>query len=796
MNDRKSDGATPLPAAALRWRCSTELLEFPSTADVEPVRGVVGQPLAAEALRFALDCGAQGQNVFVRGERGTGRMTMIRDLLDEIRPVCRTKTDRCYVHNFLQPDRPRLISLPRGQGRILRRRLNRLADFAAGELSEALNSRPLQASRVALQEKIQAQLSELTRPFEEELGKHDLALVQVKTGQGAQAAIFPVWQGQPIPPEKYDDMVREETIGASERDRMQSAREEFSRQLPELTSEIGRLMRESSKAMEAFNEKHIRRIVGDATEAIKRDYSNEALHAFLDEVVDDVVDLTLQGNPDQLDLHQRYGINILLEHLSEVSPVVVESNPTLSNLLGGVENRWHPNGQVSSDYQGVRGGSLLAADGGYLILDAHDVVAHPGAWQILMRTLRTGLLEIVPAEFDGPGPTSNLKPEPIPVTLRVVLIGNHELYYHLDKGDYDFAELFKVLADFDDTMDRNDDSVQLYARVLSRIAREERLRHFTPCAVAALAEHGARIAQRSGRLTTRFGRVADLAREASWLAGVDDQSLTSGEHVSRAIARTKRRASLPSTRFHAQLKDQRVSIDTSGKKVGQINGLAVIGAGPIRFGFPARITASIGAGNGGIIDIESSSQLSGSIHTKGFHILGGLLRHLLKADHPLAFSASLAFEQSYGGIDGDSASGAEICCLISALTRIPIHQGIAITGAIDQHGALQTIGGVNEKIEGFFDLCQHFGLSGEQGVIIPTANATDLMLRHDVVAAAEDKRFHVYAVTSVCEALEILTGQSAGAWNADAQSYPEDSILFRARQRAAEYWQQSRRGHS
>ena len=789
---KQNDPLVPLPGASLRWRCPTDLLDFQSTSDVEPARGVVGQPLAAEALRFALDCGAQGQNVFVRGERGTGRMTMIRDLLDEIRPVCRTKTDRCYVHNFLQPDRPRLISLPRGQGRSLRRRLNRLADFASGELTQALNSRPLQASRAAQQEKIQAQLNELTRPFEEKLRKQDLALVQVKTGQGAQAAIFPLWQGQPIPPEQYDQMVADETISASERDRMQSAREEFSRQLPELTSEIGRLMREGSKAVEAFNEKHIRRIVGDATEAIKRDYSNDALHAFLDEVVDDVVDLTLQGNPDELDLHQRYGINILLEHLTELSPVVVESNPTLSNLLGGVETQWHPNGQVSSDYQGIRGGSLLAADGGYLILDAHDVVAHPGAWQILMRTLRTGLLEIVPAEFDGPGPTSNLKPEPIPVSMRVILIGNHELYYYLDQGDYDFAELFKVLADFDDTMARDDESIQQYARVLSRIAREDRLRHFTPCAVAALAEHGARIAERSGRLTTRFGRVADLAREASWLANQEGSEYTTGDHVTQAIARTKRRASLPSTRFHSQLQDRRISIETTGSRVGQVNGLAVIGAGPIRFGFPARITAAIGAGNGGVIDIESSSQLSGSIHTKGFHILGGLLRHLLKADHPLAFSASLAFEQSYGGIDGDSASGAEICCLLSALTGIPVRQGIAITGAIDQHGALQTIGGVNEKIEGFYDLCQHFGLTGDQGVIIPAANAPDLMLRRDLVTSASDNRFHIYAVSSVCEALEILTGVKAGTWDTRSHTYPDGTVLSQARQRAAEYWKQSR----
>ncbi len=776
----------PLSPEMLRWHCDPSSLDFSSTAEVEPTVGIIGQPMAMEALEFALDCTAPGQNVFVRGLRGSGRMGMIRRLLDEIAPGCRIRLDRCYVHNFLQPDRPRLISLPRGQARQVRKRLRNLSEFVAEGLVDAMNSEPLQASRNALQAKAQVEVDALTKPLEEELHEEGLALVPIKSKNGTQAALFPIWESQPIPPEQFMQMVADGKISEAEKVAYEEKLEKYSSRLPELTQGIGRIMREGSREVEEFNEKQVRRLVGDITEQIKRDFNNEALAAFLDEVVDDVVENMISGVTKGYDPHERYGINILLERVGEACPVVVETNPSLANLLGGIETQWNREGRSRSDYRSVRAGSLLMADGGYLILDCSDVLAENGAWRILMRTLRTGVLEIVPAELDGNN--NSLKPEPIPVDLRVVLLGNSGHYYRLDRLDPDFSEQFKVLADFSPVIDNTPEAVMQYAGVLSRIAREEGLRHFTVDAVASLAEHGARIAANGRKLTTWFGRIADIAREADWLAGKANADLVDGTHVMDAIRRTKSRASLPSKRFYRMIQDETIRIETQGERVGQINGLAVMHAGPLAYGFPARITATIAAGTAGVIDIESKSAMSGSIHTKGFHILGGLLRHLLRPDHPLVFSASIAFEQSYGGIDGDSASGAEVCCLLSALTGIPLRQDLAMTGAIDQHGSIQAIGGANEKIEGFFDVCDHFGLTGTQGVVIPASNADDLMLRQDVVEAARAGKFSVYAVETIHEALALFANRKVGQWDA---GYSANTLLGIARIRAREFWEET-----
>ena len=415
------------------------------------------------------------------------------------------------------------------------------------------------------------------------------------------------------------------------------------------------------------------------------------------------------------------------------------------------------------------------------------MLAEPGAWRALARTLRTGKLEIGVHEPSLLGFTSPLTPEPIDVNVKVVLIGGPEIYALLDHADPDFPHLFKVLADFDSTIPAEPAGVEGYAGVLARITSEEGLPPFRACAVSALAEHGARISGRRDRLTTRFGRLADLAREAAWLARKEGRELVTQEYVRASIARGRQRADLPARRFRRLVREGTLRIETRGEAVGQINGLAVVSAGPLTYGFPSRITATIGPGSSGVINIERESQLSGAIHTKGFYILGGLLRHLLRGmGMPLAFSASIAFEQSYGGIDGDSASGAEMCCLLSALTGVPLSQSFAMTGAIDQFGAIQAIGAVSEKVEGFYDTCTDAGLTGEQGVLIPRSNLVDLMLRPDVAAACSEGRFHVYAVDTIFEALEVLSGMEAGRADEDGL-YPEDSLLALAMERAAEF---------
>jgi ATP-dependent Lon protease len=406
----------------------------------------------------------------------------------------------------------------------------------------------------------------------------------------------------------------------------------------------------------------------------------------------------------------------------------------------------------------------------------------PGAWRALMRTLRTGRLEIVPPELGWMRQYIVLQPEPVNINVRVILIGDVPEFYLLDYADPDFRELFKVLADFDSELPRSENTAKQYAAVVSYLAESENLPAFHKSPIAALTEHGARIASRRNKLTSKFGRIADLAREAAFLAG--DQIVLE-HHVRHAIRRTKLRASLPSRKFREMVEHELIMVQTKGEIVGQINGLAVIHSGPLTYGFPARITATIGPGRAGLINIEGQAEMSGSIHTKGFHIVGGLLRHLLRSEHPLAFSASLAFEQSYGVIDGDSASGAEVICLLSALTDIPIHQGFAITGAVDQHGHFEAIGGVNEKIEGFFDACNHFGLTGNQGVVIPKSNAPELMLREDVVRACDQERFHVYAIDNIYDAIAIMTGVPAGD---PRRPYGPNTLLAKAVEQARDFW--------
>jgi len=782
--------ASPLSCDQLRWRCDPTKLDFETTAEVEPIKGIVGQASAVESLRFGLEVQAPGQNVFIRGLTGTGRMTLVRRLLGEMQPQCPVKEDRCYVRNFSQRDRPRLISLPPGKGRAFRREMHRMAEFIRDDLAEALNAESIRARRDSLDRRAKEEIEKVTGPFEKDLREADLALVTLQLGTVAQTTIFPVHEGKPVPPEEYEQLHAQGKVSAGQLEAYHHHIEEFQKRLAEITEKVRAVRRRHAKTVQSMMEGTARAVLGEIAHSILAEFPGPKVETFLSEVVDDVIETRLAGK-EESDPVAAYGANVVREHAPDKAcPIIIENTPTLTNLLGTIDRQWTPQGTGYSDYRGIHAGSLLRADGGYLILDTREVILEPGAWKVLLRTLRTGMLEIVPPELSWPVMMPSIKPEPIPVNVKVILLGDSSIYYMLDRYDPDFGQLFKVLADFDSEIKREPEGVRKYAEVLARIAQEENLPPFDRGAVAGLAEHGARIASRNSKLTSRFGRVADIAREAAFLARKAGRETVLGEDVEQAVHRTKSRGDLPSRRFREMLADGSIRVATTGGVVGQINGLAVISAGPLTYGIPARITASIGAGSAGVVDIEGRAQLSGAIHTKGFNILVGLLRNLLRTDHPLAFSASLAFEQSYGGIDGDSASGAEICCLLSALTGIEIQQNFAMTGAVDQKGHLQIIGGVNEKIEGFFDTCRDIGLSGDQGVIIPRSNVGHLMLRQDVVDACARGDFHVYAVGTVKQALEILTGIPTGARDADG-AYPEGTLLHTAVERAYEYWLKS-----
>ncbi len=779
--------ARRVPVEKLRWHCRPEDIG-PASAEVPPCQGIVGQDGAIDALRFGLEIFAPGQNIYVRGLTGTGRLPLVSQLLKEIQPACPLAADHVYVHDFLQPDRPRLLTLPRGRGREFQDRVQRLVDFVRDELGPALASEAVQSRRRALEERAEARTKAVAGPFDEELRQQGLTLVSVQLGSTLQPAMVPLIDGTPAPPERIEQLRQAGELEERRIEEIQRGLAAHSERFQEVAEALQKLQRELAEAVRELFRGEARKLLELVTAEIGEAFPQEAVRAFLADVVDDVVQRRLRSLKEGTAFTALYRVNLILGHApDDPCPIVVENTPTVPNLLGTIEREVLPGGVTRSDHTMISSGSILRAQGGYLVIEAREVLQEPGAWKVLVRTLRTGQLEIVPPDSFLPWLGTGLKPEPIPLQVKVVLIGDPGLYQALDEFDPDFPHLFKVLADFDDTIERNQEGLRHYAGVLARISHDEGLPAFDRSAVAALAEHGARIAGRNDRLTTRFGRLIDLAREAAFLTSKSTKDRVSYEEVRAAVHRSRRRADLPSRRFRKLVSEGTIRIQTSGAVVGQVNGLALMYAGPLTYGFPARITATIGPGTAGAINIEREAQLSGAFHTKGFYILGGLLRHLLRTEHPLAFSASIAFEQSYGGIDGDSASAAEMCCLLSALTEIPLRQDLAMTGAIDQHGHIQPIGAVTEKIEGFFDTCLDVGLTGAQGVIIPRANLDNLMLRHDVLEYCAEGRFHVYAVETIQEALEAFTGCEAGSLD-DQGEYAEGSLLRRAVDRAYEYW--------
>ena len=776
---------------ALRWCCDALLPAFETTDEVEPITGVVGQDDAIEALRYGLELFAPGQNIYVRGIAGTGRMTLVRQLLEDISPSCPLAEDRCYVHNFAQPSRPRLIALPRGRGRAFRHGVDRLIEFVEDELAQTLNSDSVRAKRAALDQGAQQVLRDLGAPFEKELRANGLAMVTRQTDGGVQPDILPIIDGEPVPLEQLEALESQGKVEPGDVERIRERIAAFALKFEEVNHQIAELRLDHRQRLRALLEAETRRFLGYHITAIESEFDLPAVRDFLADVVADLVQRL--GALDQIESATRkFRVNPLLEQDAESGcPIVIENTPTLRNLLGEIEREFVAEGGLHADHMMIQAGSLLHADGGFLILEARDLLAEPGAWKMLLRSLRSGTLEIVPAEFTSPFGAPFLKPDPIPINIKVVLIGDGGLYELLSGADPDFGQLFKVLADFETTIARDRTGVRYYAGVISRIARDEKLLPFARDAVVALVDHGARIAGRRDRLTTRFGRLADIAREAAFLAGKANRAAVARGDIGDAIRRGRRRADLPARRFRQMIAEGTIGIRTSGTETGQINGLAVVSTGPLTYGFPQRITATIGPGSAGVLDIEGEAELSGAIHTKGFYILGGLLRHLLKTRHPLAFSASIAFEQSYGGIDGDSASGAEMCCLLSALTGVPLRQDLAMTGAIDQLGHIQPIGAVTEKVEGFFAVCEAGGLTGTQGVIVPKANAGDLMLDGRVAEACAAGDFGVYAVGTIHDALGLFTGMPAGEYDAET-GYAEGTLLRLAQDRALAYWRMAR----
>jgi len=778
---------TKLGWQQVRWKCDVNELPFETTEDVEVITDIIGHKEALDALEYSVESRAFGQNAFVRGLHGIGRLEMISAFLQKSNPQMQEKYDHCYVANFLQPDRPRLITLSAGGAKFFKRWMKKFSDFVTNDLNNALESDAVKIKKTAIDDKAHEAVKLLSEPFEKKLADNQLILVNYKTDEGNQAVISPLFEDKAVDPKLWKELIKEGKINEEQQKNIQENIQKFNIELQNMMKSINHIKSNTTQEIQELLEHKSRQLLHAETAVISKKFHTTSVQEYLNDVVEDVIEQFFYSQKNEFYPHLRYNVNILFSHKKNTNcPIIVERVPSLVKLLGTIESKWGEKGPELSDHMSITAGTLLRADGGFLLLDARELLSEPGAWKILTRTIKNGLLEIVPAEIASPFSQSTLKPEPIPVNVRVIILGDANTYYMLDNHDPDFPDLFKVLVDFDSDIERNSKGFGDYASVIARMVEDESLLHFDKSGIAALIEHGARICARKNRLTTNFPRIADLAREGNYLAIKESAKIITKNHVNNAVKRTKLRGGLPSKRFQEMLANGTINLFTSGEQIGEINGLAVIHAGPVVYGFPSRITSTVGPGRAGVINIEGQADMSGSIHTKGFQILGGLLRHLLPTIHPLTFSASIAFEQSYGGIDGDSASGAEFCCLISAITNIPISQEYAMTGAIDQHGRLQAIGGVNEKIEGFFDTCKAQGFTGTQGVIIPESNAGDLMLRADIQQAVKDNKFAVHAVSQVTQALEILCKQPAG--DLINGVYPGNSILFKAMEKSNLFW--------
>jgi lon-related putative ATP-dependent protease len=769
----------------LRWICDPSEFTFKTTAELPPLKGIIEQDRATRAIHFGLDINSPGYNIYVSGLTGTGKTTVIKTFLEEIAAKMPCPDDWCYVYNFRDPSCPTILNLPAGRAKALRAEMDDLVDYLKVEIPKAFESKEYEESvsqllreNQVLQQKLSAQLSEKTRAqgFDIEFTKMGISLM-------------PIIEGKRISAEEYEALDREA------KKKIEEVRSGFDQEIQAFLREV----REANKkSRDKINNLHRRMglyVVGLRIDGIKEQFSDFAQVAgYLQDVqehilshLDDFTEDT--GKPESAGSSQlhleisddpftKYMVNVVVDNTDlQGAPVVIETNPTYFNLFGRVERRAKL-GVLSADFTMIRAGSYAEANGGFLVVNARDVLLNPGVWESLKRTIKNKEVRIEDiAEQLGVVQVAGMRPSPIPANVKVIMIGHQLIYHELFSLDEDFRKIFKVKADFDSEMPKNAESFNKYASFIGSRCDNEDLLHFDPSGVAQVVEYGAWLVDNQQKLSARFSDVADIVREASYWAGNDEKKIVSADHVQRAVDEKCFRSCLIEERIRNLITEGTLLVDIDGGAIGQVNGLAVIDLGDIRFGKSSRITAKTFMGKGGVMDIERESKMSGRIYDKGVLILGGYLGAKYAQKQPLSLAASLCFEQSYEGIDGDSASSTELYALLSSLSQVPIKQGIAVTGSVDQNGQIQPIGGVNQKIQGFFDLCKAKGLTGDQGVMIPVQNVKNLMLRKDVVDAVAGGKFHIYAVSSIDEGIEILTGVPAGERTND-HAYSKGTINY------------------
>jgi predicted ATP-dependent protease len=753
-------------------RCDPAQLPFKTTAELQCLSEILGQDRAIRAVQFGLGIQRQGFNLFLLGSPGTGEYPAVRRLIEEKAVKEPTPSDWCYVNNFERPEAPRALQLPPGRGAVLREDVEYLLKELRSAIPAAFESENYRARKHVIEEEVKDRREKALQDVAEDAEKRGIGLLRTPTG----LVLAPVRDKKVLEPNELSQLSENElkTIESDIAD-LRKKLEVVMRQVPGWEHEGREKIRQLNEEVTIF-------AVGHLIEELRKKYANlPEVFDFLNEMQKDIIDnadeflgpresplAALMGAPQPTLatgalFFRRYLVNLLIDHsLNKGAPVIYLDHPTYQNVVGQVEYLSHF-GALSTDFNLIRAGALHQANGGYLILDALKVIAQPYAWDAVKRALRSGQLRIESlGQILSLVSTVSLEPQPIPLKVKVVLLGHRILYYLLSRFDPEFDELFKVGADFEERMDRVSNNDLLYARLIATLAQREELLPFEAGAIARIIEHSSRMAGDSEKLVTHQKSLEDLLRESDYWSRAGSQQAVRREDVQRAIdARIARSDRIP-TRLREEVLNGTILIDTSGSRVGQVNGISVIDLGQFAFGHPSRITARVRMGKGEVIDTEREVELGGPIHSKGVLILSGFLNSRYVPDRPLSLSASLVFEQSYGPVEGDSASCAELLALLSAISDVPVTQSIAVTGSVNQHGQVQAIGGVNEKIEGFFDVCNARGLTGEQGVIIPASNVRHLMLKREVVDAVQAGKFHVYAIGTIDEGMEILTGIPAG----------------------------------
>jgi len=802
-----------VPVEKLRWRCDPENLNLTTTDEVEPCDWIIGQDRAVKAIKLGLDIESVGYNIFVAGFVGTGRLTTIKHLLEELDKKKKRPDDKCYVNNFKKPDIPRIVSLPAGQGRAFKREMENLILSLKKNIPAVFESEHYQERRSELVKESEDGQKAILQEFDDQVKKEGFAVVQLKMGPFVRPDIQPLVEGKPTSLTRLEKQVKEGKFPEEQFKALEAKYLALGKLMDDVFKAGKEIVKEFDKALQALDQEIILPLIRDLVKEVKAKYGNEKIQEYFQEVEESLIndldrfrrkkeeqpELPIPGIPfgKGEDEFLEYQVNVIVDNSETMTaPIIIETTPSYRNLFGIIERLTDRLGTWKADFTKIKAGSLLKANGGYLVLNALDVLIEPGVWQALKRTLRHGVIEIQtfdPFYFLG---TSALKPEPVDLNVKVVMIGDSFLYYLLFYRDEDFKKIFKVKADFDSVMPKDDINVHQYACFMKKICDDDRLLPFDKSGVAAVVEYGVRVAGKQKKLSTRFTIIADLIREASYWASSDKSKQVKREHVEKAIEEWIERVSLPEDKIQEMIEDGTIMIDSEGEVVGQINGLSVYSLGEYAFGKPTRITARTSVGRAGVINIEREADLSGRTHNKGVLILAGYLRGKYAKEKPLTMSASLCFEQSYSGVEGDSASSTEVYAILSSLSGLPLRQDIAVTGSINQKGEIQPIGGVNEKIEGFYEVCKAKGLSGTQGVIIPHQNVDGLMLKTKVVEAVKQGKFHIYPVKTIDQGIEILTGMKAGGRKEDG-IFEEGSVNFLVDKQLkafAETWKDFARG--